>query len=59
MASSIPQIGIASSPLVGMSMGNGSGTGLGSGNGSGLGPDQAGIPVADRGGLAEVFRRQY
>jgi periplasmic protein TonB len=37
MASSIPQIGVASSPLVGMSMGNGSGTGLGSGNGSGLG----------------------
>ncbi len=42
MASSIPQIGIASSPLVGMSMGNGSGTGLGSGNGSGLGPGSGG-----------------
>jgi protein TonB len=37
MASSLPQIGVANSPLVGMSMGNGSGTGLGSGNGSGLG----------------------
>jgi protein TonB len=42
MSSSIPQIGIASSPLVGMSMGNGSGTGLGSGNGSGLGPGSGG-----------------
>jgi protein TonB len=42
MASSLPQIGIASSPLVGMSMGNGSGTGLGSGNGSGLGPGSGG-----------------
>jgi protein TonB len=42
MASSIPQIGIASSPLVGMSMGNGSGTGLGSGNGSGMGPGSGG-----------------
>jgi len=42
MASSVPQIGIASSPLVGMSMGNGSGTGLGSGNGSGLGPGSGG-----------------
>jgi periplasmic protein TonB len=42
MASSIPQIGIASSPIVGMSMGNGSGTGLGSGNGSGLGPGSGG-----------------
>ncbi len=38
MASSIPQIGVANSPILGMSMGNGSGTGLGSGNGSGLGP---------------------
>ena len=37
MASSIPQIGVASSPVVGMSMGNGAGTGLGSGNGAGLG----------------------
>jgi protein TonB len=42
MASSIPQIGIATSPLIGMSMGNGSGTGLGSGNGSGLGPGSGG-----------------
>jgi periplasmic protein TonB len=42
MASSIPQVGIASSPLVGMSMGNGSGTGLGSGNGSGLGAGSGG-----------------
>jgi protein TonB len=42
MASSIPQIGIASSPIVGMSMGNGSGTGLGSGSGSGLGPGSGG-----------------
>jgi protein TonB len=42
MASSIPQIGMANSPLVGMSMGNGRGTGLGSGNGSGLGPGSGG-----------------
>ena len=42
MASSLPQIGVASSPLVGMSMGNGSGSGLGSGNGSGLGPGSGG-----------------
>jgi periplasmic protein TonB len=42
MASSLPQIGIASSPLVGMSMGNGTGTGLGSGNGGGLGPGSGG-----------------
>jgi periplasmic protein TonB len=42
MASNIPQIGIASSPIVGMSMGNGSGTGLGSGNGAGLGPGSGG-----------------
>jgi protein TonB len=42
MASSIPQIGVANSPLVGMSMGNGNGTGLGSGNGSGLGPGSGG-----------------
>jgi periplasmic protein TonB len=42
MASSIPQIGIASSPLVEMSMGNGSGTGLGGGHGSGLGPGSGG-----------------
>ena len=42
MASSIPQIGLANSPIVGMSMGNGSGTGLGSGNGSGVGPGSGG-----------------
>jgi periplasmic protein TonB len=42
MASSIPQIGVANSPLVGMSLGNGSGTGLGAGNGSGLGPGSGG-----------------
>jgi protein TonB len=42
MASSIPQIGVASSPIVGMSMGNGSGTGLGSGNGAGIGPGSGG-----------------
>ena len=42
MASSLPQIGIASSPIVGMSMGNGLGTGLGSGNGSGLGAGSGG-----------------
>ena len=42
MASSLPQIGVANSPIVGMSMGNGSGTGLGSGNGSGLGPGSGG-----------------
>ncbi len=42
MASSIPQIGVANSPIVGMSMGNGSGTGLGSGNGSGIGPGTGG-----------------
>jgi protein TonB len=43
MASSIPQLGVANSPVVGpMSMGNGSGTGMGSGNGSGLGPGSGG-----------------
>ena len=42
MASSLPQIGVANSPIVGMSMGNGRGTGLGSGNGSGLGPGSGG-----------------
>ncbi len=42
MASSIPQLGVANSPIVGMSMGNGSGTGLGSGRGSGLGPGSGG-----------------
>jgi protein TonB len=38
MASSVPQIGVANSPIIGLSMGNGRGTGLGSGSGSGLGP---------------------
>jgi protein TonB len=42
MASSLPQIGVANSPLIGMSMGNGRGTGLGSGSGSGLGPGSGG-----------------
>ena len=42
MASSIPQVGVPNSPLVGMSMGNGSGTGLGSGSGSGIGPGSGG-----------------
>src|SRR5258708_38913631 len=42
MASSLPQIGVANSPLVGMSMGNGRGTGLGSGNGSGIGAGSGG-----------------
>ena len=42
MASSLPQIGVANSPIIGMSMGNGSGSGLGSGNGSGLGPGSGG-----------------
>ncbi|HTC74616.1 MAG TPA: energy transducer TonB [Edaphobacter sp.] len=42
MASSIPQIGVATSPLVGMSMGSGRGNGLGSGNGNGVGPGSGG-----------------
>jgi protein TonB len=42
MASSLPQIGVANSPIVGMSMGNGSGSGLGSGNGAGLGAGSGG-----------------
>lgn len=42
MATSIPQLGVANSPLIGMSMGNGRGSGLGSGNGSGLGPGSGG-----------------
>ena len=43
MASSIPQLGVANSPVVGpMSLGNGSGTGIGSGNESGLGPGSGG-----------------
>ena len=37
MASSLPQIGVASSPLVGLSMGDGKGTGLGRGDGPGIG----------------------
>ncbi len=40
--SDLPQIGVANSPLVGMSMGNGNGTGLGSGNGNGIGPGKGG-----------------
>jgi protein TonB len=42
MASSIPQVGVASSPIVGMSMGGGYGTGMGSGKGTGLGPGTGG-----------------
>jgi periplasmic protein TonB len=42
MASSLPQIGLANSPLVGMSLGGGRGTGLGSGDGSGIGPGSGG-----------------
>ena len=42
MASSIPQLGVANSPIIGMSMGNGRGTGMGSGDGSGLGPGSGG-----------------
>ncbi|GGA60605.1 hypothetical protein GCM10011507_10170 [Edaphobacter acidisoli] len=42
MASSIPQLGVANSPIVGFSMGNGRGTGMGSGNGDGLGPGSGG-----------------
>ncbi len=42
MTSSLPQIGVANSPIVGMSMGNGRGTGLGSGNGAGLGAGSGG-----------------
>ncbi len=42
MASSIPQIGVANSPLVGMSTGDGSGTGMGSGKGAGVGPGSGG-----------------
>lgn len=40
--SDVPQIGVANSPLVGLSMGNGKGTGLGSGNGAGIGPGTGG-----------------
>ena len=42
MASALPQIGAANSPLVGMSMGNGRGSGLGSGDGNGYGPGSGG-----------------
>jgi protein TonB len=43
MPSSLPQIGVANSPIVGpFSGGGGHGTGLGSGNGSGLGPGSGG-----------------
>ena len=42
MASSVPQIGMANSPLVAMSMGSGRGNGMGSGNGSGVGPGSGG-----------------
>jgi protein TonB len=42
MASSLPQMGIARSPLVGMSMGNGRGNGLGSGDGAGIGAGSGG-----------------
>jgi periplasmic protein TonB len=43
MPSSLPQIGVANSPIIGpFSGGGGHGTGLGSGNGSGLGPGSGG-----------------
>jgi protein TonB len=43
MPSSLPQIGVANSPIVGPpSMGGGHGTGLGSGTGAGLGPGSGG-----------------
>jgi periplasmic protein TonB len=42
MASSLPQIGVANSPMIGMSTGNGRGTGLGSGNGAGVGAGSGG-----------------
>jgi protein TonB len=42
MATSVPQIGVANSPLVGMSMGSGKGNGMGSGNGNGVGPGSGG-----------------
>jgi protein TonB len=42
MASHLPEIGSANSPLVGASLGNGRGTGLGPGIGSGLGPGSGG-----------------
>jgi protein TonB len=40
--SDVPQIGMANSPLVGMSMGNGNGSGLGGGSGNGMGPGSNG-----------------
>ncbi|HXC95926.1 MAG TPA: TonB family protein [Edaphobacter sp.] len=42
MASSLPQIGVATSPLVGLSMGDGKGTGLGRGDGPGIGVGSGG-----------------
>jgi protein TonB len=43
MPSSLPQIGVANSPIIGpFSGGGGHGTGLGSGNGAGLGPGSGG-----------------
>ena len=40
--STLPNLGMPNSPLVGTSMGNGKGTGIGSGSGSGLGPGSGG-----------------
>ena len=40
--STLPNMGMPNSPLVGTSMGNGKGTGIGSGNGSGLGNGSGG-----------------
>lgn len=42
MASTMPDIGVANSPNVGISMGNGRGNGVGSGNGDGMGPGSGG-----------------
>ena len=42
MRSDLPQIGVANSPVVGMSLGNGHGSGVGSGNGDGYGPGWGG-----------------
>ena len=42
MASTVPQIGVPNSPLVGLSVGVGTGTGIGSGNGPGMGPGWGG-----------------
>ncbi len=57
MASSLPQLGLANSPVVGPpSMGNGNGTGMGSGNGSGIGPgsgsNTGGGPMRVGGGVS-------